>query len=148
VPCISCRQNSLEAELPLRERLWCRGAWRVAHGWSSLPGWLVVVARRHLVSLSELEEAEAAELGRLLRSLSAALEAELGCARTYTTLFAELEGHQHVHLHVVPRMPWFGDGERGTAVFRFLAVPEEEWVPVDERERLAARLAARLGAEA
>jgi len=144
VDCVSCRQNSLEATLPLRERLWCEGAWRVTHGWSTLPGWLCVIARRHITSLAELTDDEAADLGRLLRRLSAALEAEVGCERTYAMLFAELPGHRHVHLHVVPRMPWFGEDDVGPKVFRHLAAPEAEWVPVEERERLAAAPAARL----
>jgi diadenosine tetraphosphate (Ap4A) HIT family hydrolase len=146
VDCVSCRQNSLEATLPLRERLWCEGAWRVTHGWSALPGWLCVIARRHITSLAELSDDEAADLGRLLRRLSAALEAEVGCERTYTIHFAELPGHRHVHLHVVPRMPWFGEADVGPKVFRHIAVPEDEWVPAEERERLAAALAARLAA--
>ena len=41
-------------------------------------------------------------------------------------LFAEAEGHNHVHFHVVPRMAWFGPVERGAEVFRFLNVVESE----------------------
>ena len=43
-------------------------------------------------------------------------------------LFAEAEGHNHVHFHVVPRMAWFGPDERGPEpeVFRFLNVVESE----------------------
>jgi diadenosine tetraphosphate (Ap4A) HIT family hydrolase len=67
----------------------------------------------------------------------------VGCERTYTTLFAEMPGHRHVHLHVVPRMA-FGEADVGPNVFRHLAVPEHAWVPAEERERLAAAPAARL----
>lgn len=55
-------------------------------------------------------------------------------------LFAEMEGHEHVHFHVVPRMRSFGPDERGPSVFRFLNIPEKEQVPEGERERLAFRI--------
>jgi diadenosine tetraphosphate (Ap4A) HIT family hydrolase len=139
-PCVSCRQNALAATLPLRECLYEGGGWRVAHGWSSLPGWLVIVADRHVESLAALTADEAASLGSLLRAASGALEAVVACERTYVMLFAELAGHRHLHFHVVPRMSWFGESERGPAAFRFLNLPEEEQVPVAERERLAAAI--------
>lgn len=37
-------------------------------------------------------------------------------------------------------MRWFGEAERSAAALRFLAAPEEEWVPADEPERLAAEI--------
>ena len=61
----------------------------------------------------------------------------LGCEKTYVMLFAEQPGYGHVHVHVVPRMPWFGETERSAASVRFLRAPEEEWVSTEERERLA-----------
>lgn len=134
---MSCQQNRAAASLPIRERLYLDDYWRVAHGWSSLPGWLVVVSRRHLSSLAEADAAETAALGPLLHAASAALHDVTGCSKTYIVLFAELDGHQHVHFHVVPRMQWFGPDERGTAVFRFLNLPEAEQVPISERQRLS-----------
>ena len=77
--------------------------WRVAHAFgTSLPGWLVVVPRRHVIALDELTAGEAADLGPLLRALTAAMRAVLGCGKTYVALFAEAEGFEHVHFHVVP----------------------------------------------
>jgi diadenosine tetraphosphate (Ap4A) HIT family hydrolase len=145
----ACRICELSAEgdsLPLRERLYLDERFRISHAWSSLPGWLVVVPRRHVEALDELSEEEAAALGALVRRASAALREAVGCAKTYVVLFAEQEGFAHVHVHVVPRMDWFGPDERGYHVFdRFLAVPQEEWVPEAERERLARELGAAIG---
>ena len=56
------------------------------------PGWLVVVPRRHVIALDELTAEEAAGLGPLLRALTAAMRAVLGCGRSYVALFAESEG--------------------------------------------------------
>jgi diadenosine tetraphosphate (Ap4A) HIT family hydrolase len=55
-------------------------------------------------------------------------------------LFAERPLYLHLHMHVVPRMPWFGDDDRATAAFRFLDVPEHAQVPPEERERLAGEI--------
>ncbi len=109
----------------------------------------MVAARRHVEALDELTAAEVAVLGSLLHAASAALRATVGCAKTYVMLFAEHPRYAHVHLHVVPRMAWFGDEERAYRAFRFLDVPEDEQVSVAERERLAVeigdRIRARLG---
>jgi diadenosine tetraphosphate (Ap4A) HIT family hydrolase len=138
--CHICELNAGVAELPLRERLHVNDHWRVAHGWSSLPGWLIIALRRHAESLDELTADEAASLGPVLRAASFALKQVVACRKTYVMLFAEHPRYAHVHIHLVPRMDWFGNDDVSTAVFKFLNVPEEEQVPVVERERLVAEL--------
>jgi galactose-1-phosphate uridylyltransferase len=60
---------------------------RVAHAFgTSLPGRLVVVPRRHVIALDELTAGEAADLGPLLRALTAAMRAVLGCSKTSARL--------------------------------------------------------------
>ena len=91
--CLTCASNVALADLPPRERVHVSSGWRVAHAFgTSLPGWLVVVPRRHVVALDELTAEEAADLGPLLRDLTAALRAVLECSKTYVALFAEAEG--------------------------------------------------------
>ncbi len=116
----------------------------MAHGWSSLEGWLVVCARRHVQALDELSLAEAASLGPLLTVATSALRAVVGCERTYVVLFAEKPGFHHVHLHVVPRMASFTDADIGPNVFRFLNAPEGELVSADRRDELAAQFRAHI----
>ena len=139
--CHTCELNAATDDLPLRERIYLDDGWRVAHGWSSLPGWLVVALRRHAEALHELTATEAASLGSLLRAASVALKRAVGCEKTYVILFAEQPRYQHVHIHVVPRMDWFTENDRSLNVFRFMNVPEAEQVPVSERERLAKEIA-------
>jgi diadenosine tetraphosphate (Ap4A) HIT family hydrolase len=136
-PCHTCELNAAVETLPPRERLYLDDHWRVAHGWSSLPGWLVVASRRHVLALDELGHDEVARLGPLLRAASLALRGAVGCEKTYVMLFAEHPRYPHLHVHVVPRMAWFGEDDVAWRTFRFLSAPEEEHVPVDERERLA-----------
>lgn len=135
--CVVCRDNAAAESLPPRERVYIGDGWRVAHAWSALPGWLVVAPLRHVVRLSELERGEADALGPLLRAASTALETVTGGVKTYVMLFAEAEGFAHVHFHVVPRMADFGPDDVGPRVMKFIAAPEDEWLPEAERDRLA-----------
>ncbi len=137
--CYSCRQNEQDpATLPSRERVYDDELWRVAHSFNSaLPGWMVVVARRHITSLAELTPAEAAVLGPLLRALSMALEQKLQAKKAYVMFLAEAEGFGHVHIHVVPRPADLPAERRGAHIFGYLGQPEAVWVPPTEMDRIA-----------
>ena len=103
--------------------------WDVVHSYNtSLPGWLVLIIRRHIESIDELTEQETVELGRLIRQASIALKEVVGCMKTYVIQFAEAAEHPHVHFHVVPRMMDQPDDRRSTKIFGYLGVPEEERV--------------------
>jgi diadenosine tetraphosphate (Ap4A) HIT family hydrolase len=142
--CYSCARNA-EAEFPPRERIYNDGLWRVAHAFNAARlGWLVLILRRHASSLSELTNAEAVALGRLLPAASRALEAELGVAKAYVMFLAELERFEHVHVHVVARPD--APELRGTAVFELLKRPAAEWVPDVEMDAFALRIAVGLSA--
>ncbi len=145
--CYPCRMNAAGSDLPPRERVYDDGLWRIAHALSStLPGWLVVLPKRHITSLAELTPEEAAALGPLLQRLSAALAEVTGCVKTYVALFAEAEGFEHLHIHVVPRVPDLPDDRRGPRVFGYLAEDEADWLPEPQRDRLAAQVGAALSA--
>ncbi|MFF5228317.1 HIT family protein [Dactylosporangium sp. NPDC000521] len=145
--CFSCRQNDRAAGLPLRERLAGDEHWRVAHCFdTSLPGWLVLVPRRHVTAIADLTDAEAAALGVWQVRLSRALAAVTGCVKTYVVQFAEKEGFAHVHFHIVPRMPDLPADHRGPRVFGYLGVPEAERVDEPRQDELAAALHAHLAA--
>ncbi len=143
--CFVCSENA-RADLPPRERIVVTDHWRVAHAFdTTLPGWLVLDAREHVTALDELPAAAHTELGELLGRLSAALRAETGCAKTYVMAFSEADGFDHLHVHLVPRLPDLPDDARGPAVFRYLG-PDAEGTQVreDERDAIALRLAARM----
>jgi len=121
--------------------------WDVAHAFNtSLPGWLVLVARRHIEAIDELTDEEAAELGVLLRRSSAALRDITGCVKTYVMQFAEAEGHSHVHFHLVPRMVDQPEERRSTKIFGYLGVSEEERVTEERMNEIAWRTRAILQA--
>lgn len=115
--------------------------WDVAHSYdTALPGWLVLVARRHITSVAELTEAEAAELGQLIRRISIALKEVTGCLKTYVVQFAENEDHQHVHFHIIPRMADHPEERRSTRIFGYLGVPDEERVREEVMNEIAGKI--------
>ncbi|MEJ2212170.1 MAG: HIT family protein [Anaerolineae bacterium] len=113
-------------------------SWDVAHAYdTSLPGWLVLVARRHMAAIHEMTAEEAQELGPLIRKVSIALQAATGCLKTYVIQFAEAAEHPHVHFHIIPRMADQPAERRSTQIFRYLGVPEEERVSEETMNRIA-----------
>src|SRR4051794_1035506 len=69
--------------------------WDLVHAFgTSLEGWLVLVTRRHIATVAEMTDDEAAELGPLIKAVSVALAAAVGCAKTYVVQFAEAADHR------------------------------------------------------
>jgi diadenosine tetraphosphate (Ap4A) HIT family hydrolase len=143
--CPVCETNAALHTLPPRERIAVDGFWRVAHSFdTALPGWLVLVPRRHVTRVADLTDGEAAGLGGWQVRLSRALHAVTGCVKTYVVQFAESEGYGHVHFHVVPRMGDLPAGLRGPGVFALLKQSGDRVVSADRRDDLAARISAHL----
>ncbi|MEU1043428.1 HIT family protein [Streptomyces sp. NPDC005907] len=143
--CYACATEARFEELPSRERIASDQYWRVAHAvGTALPGWLVLLPRRHVTAVHELTDAEAADLGTWQVRLSRALRDVTGCAKTYVVQFAEAEGFAHVHFHIVPRGADLPPEQRGPGVFALLGRPEGEQVPAEQADRLARSLRARL----
>lgn len=119
--------------------------WDLAHSFdTSLEGWMVLVLRRHASAVAELSEAEAVELGSLLRAVSQALSEVTGCQKTYVVQFAERPRHPHVHFHVVPRAANLPEDERGPRVFRHLGCAPAECVSEERRNEIALAMRERL----
>jgi diadenosine tetraphosphate (Ap4A) HIT family hydrolase len=143
--CRICELHANLSDLPVREKVYVDDHWRVSHGWSTLEGWLVVCARQHAQALDDLSPEALECLGPLVGRLTAALRRVVRCERTYLVLFAETPEFRHVHIHVVPRMAWFGEADSGPNVFRFLQAPESAWITKARRDDLATQLSQQLG---
>src|SRR5262245_22691770 len=143
--CFSCDQNARFDLLPPRERIGAARHWRVAHAIdTSMPGWLVLVSRRHITAIAELTDAEAAGLGQWQVRLSRALATVTGCAKTYIAQFSEAEGFAHVHFHVVPRMADLALEHLGPKVFGLLRAPGGVSVSPERMDEIAVALAPHL----
>lgn len=116
-------------QAPLWDAILRAQHWDVVHSYNtSLRGWLVLVARRHMAAIAEMTEAEAVELGSLIRRVSLALQEVTGCLKTYVIQFAEHPDHPHVHFHIVPRLADQPEARRSTNIFSYLGVAPEERV--------------------
>jgi diadenosine tetraphosphate (Ap4A) HIT family hydrolase len=144
--CYTCAGNAELERLPPRERIAVDAHWRVAHAFdSALPGWLVLVPRRHITSIAMLTDAEATSLGTWQVRLSRALHNVLGCEKTYVAQFAEAKGFAHVHFHIVPRAADLAPDLRGPRIFGLLGPADRAHVSEPQRDEIAARLASELG---
>jgi diadenosine tetraphosphate (Ap4A) HIT family hydrolase len=139
--CLTCQLLARRdaGEAPLWDCIYRADYWDVVHSYNtSLPGWLVLVLRRHVEAIAELTEAEAVELGQLQRRASQVLHEATGCAKTYVVQFAEHPQHPHVHFHIIPIMADMPQDQRALNVFKLLGVPEEQRVSEAEMNRIAA----------
>ncbi len=144
--CYTCARDA-EADQALPwEHVASDSLWRVAHAFNSaLPGWLVLLPRRHVTAIADLTDDEARSLGSWQVRLSRALHEVLGCPKTYVAQFAEAEGFSHVHFHIVPRPPDLPRELRGPRIFQLLGATDRQQVGEDQMTQIAAALAARLG---
>jgi diadenosine tetraphosphate (Ap4A) HIT family hydrolase len=145
--CVTCslvaRRDAGEA--PLWDAIARTEHWDVVHAFgTSLEGWLVLVVRRHLTAVGDLSDAEATELGPLITCASRALQAVVGCAKTYVVQFAEHPQHPHVHVHVIPRASDLPDEHKGPRVFGLIGVPDEDAVPEPRMDEIASRIRGRM----
>jgi len=130
-----------KGEAPLWDNIFRTQYWDLVHSYNtSLPGWLVLVARRHLAAIDEMSAAESAELGVLLQQVSASLKQVTGCQKTYVMQFAEHPQHPHVHFHVVPRLNEQPETHRGPRVMKYLQVTEDEYVTEDVMNVLSTQI--------
>ncbi|MCW3839472.1 HIT family protein [Micromonospora yasonensis] len=139
--CFTCENTARFDELPPRERIAADEHWRAAHAvGTGLPGWLVLVPHRHVLTIADLTDVEAAGLGYWQVRLSRALQAVTGCAKTYVVQFAEAEGFGHVHFHVIPRPADLPADRRGPNVFGFLGQPDGQAISAGQMDAVAVAL--------
>jgi diadenosine tetraphosphate (Ap4A) HIT family hydrolase len=143
--CYICSRDAALDTLPPRERIASDALWRVAHAFdAALPGWLLLLPRRHVTSIAELTDAEAQSLGVWQARLSRALHEITGCEKTYVAQFAEAEGFSHVHFHIVPRPVDLARELRGPRIFRLLGAVGQERVSDEYMDEIAYALAGQL----
>jgi diadenosine tetraphosphate (Ap4A) HIT family hydrolase len=143
MPCITCELVARrdDGTAPLWDCIQRTQFWDIVHcNAATIPGWLVVVARRHIEAIDELTRDEALELGVLLQQVSLALKQVIKCTKTYVVQFAEAEGHHHVHFHVIPRMANLPEERRGTKIFEYLGVSEDERVSEKRMNEIAVKI--------
>ena len=80
------------------------------------------------MALHELSHDEFAEFGSLLERTVRVLHEVLGPAKEYVACYAEQQGFEHIHFHVVPRAADLPEEWRGAGSFALLGVAPSEAV--------------------
>lgn len=110
-----------------------------------VPGWMMMVARRHVAGPAQFDAREALSFGPTWCHLQRVLLEVSGALRIYTAALGEAS--PHFHGHMVPRYAQMPKGAKGWAVFdleRAAKVGETEVDPAEvERLREAFQLALR-----
>jgi diadenosine tetraphosphate (Ap4A) HIT family hydrolase len=137
--CVLCRRaRTLDhPDLLLRGEQWLASR----HPTMLAPGWIAVQTVRHTEGLSQLDSAEAAELGPLLSRLSAAITRVTGSERVYT--YSLGEGCPHTHILLGPPRRELRGAAFITALLRRDDSLADEKAAIDVAGELADELAGR-----
>jgi diadenosine tetraphosphate (Ap4A) HIT family hydrolase len=117
-----------------------------------VPGWMMLISRRHVPGPAAFDDAEARSFGPTLRHLSQSLLEVTGALRIY--LAAMGESSPHFHAHLVPRYASMPRDAKAWAVFDLqraaqageLEIPHAEVARVTEAYRVALGARPPLGA--
>lgn len=96
--------------------LWEDDTWHVRPADpAGVPGWMLLLTKRHCPGPAHFSEREAREFGLVLHHLEAVLERVTGALRIYTAAMGE--SHPHFHAHMVPRYAAMPRDAKGWSVF-------------------------------
>jgi diadenosine tetraphosphate (Ap4A) HIT family hydrolase len=131
--CYTCRSISGEHRISPGPTIYDGCYWMLEHAYPTrLKGWLVIVLKRHAEALHELTRDEFIELGELQALAVKLLHETLDSAKEYSACFAEKDGFQHIHFHIVARSRDLPDQLKGTKIFAMINTTEAEALPREE----------------
>ena len=112
-----------------------------------VPGWMMMISRRHVAGPAHFDDAEARAFGLALRHFERVLEEVTGALRVYTAAMGE--SSPHFHAHMVPRTAAMPRDAKGWGVFDLerAAKAGEIAVDLDAAARIAAAYAQALAKE-
>ena len=144
--CGVCRSlRGAAAEKPLYEDdLWHVRHLGAPHG---LPGWMMLIAKRHVPGPAHFDDRETASFGPVLRHLEKKLEEITGALRIYTAALGE--SNPHFHCHMLPRYAEMPNGVKAWGAFDLERAARAGEITVDlaEVERLSAKYRDALAAD-
>jgi diadenosine tetraphosphate (Ap4A) HIT family hydrolase len=82
---------------------------------AGVPGWMLLITKRHVGGPAHFDDREAAAFGPALRHFERVLEQVTGALRIYTAAMGE--SHPHFHAHMVPRYRAMPGDAKAWAVF-------------------------------
>jgi diadenosine tetraphosphate (Ap4A) HIT family hydrolase len=97
-----------------------------------VPGWMMLISRRHVPGPAHFNDREAESFGPALRHFERVLEQVTGALRIYTVAMGE--SSPHFHAHMVPRYPSMPKDARAWAVFDLERAAKAGEIAVDAAE--------------
>jgi diadenosine tetraphosphate (Ap4A) HIT family hydrolase len=104
---------------------------------TAVPGWMMLITRRHVPGPAAFDDREARSFGVTLRHLQRVLLEVTGALRIYTAAMGE--SSPHFHAHMVPRYPTMPKDAKAWGVFDLQRAAAAKEIGVDESA--AARIA-------
>lgn len=131
--CLSCKAKAGEIVLSPGPEIFGGEYWRVDHAYpTALKGWLVIILQRHVEALHELTAEEHRELSEIQQKLIPALRKMTNCAKEYLVCFAEKEGFNHIHFHLIARSVDLPSMLKGKEIFAVLSPSKDNAVSEEE----------------
>jgi diadenosine tetraphosphate (Ap4A) HIT family hydrolase len=130
-PCGICASLSgPERKAPVFEN----DLWHVRHADPpyGVPGWMMLVSRRHVAGPAHFDDREAANFGLALRHFQRVLEEVTGALRIYTAAMGE--SYPHFHAHMVPRYQAMPKDAKAWSVFDLQRAAAAQEITVDTAE--------------
>jgi diadenosine tetraphosphate (Ap4A) HIT family hydrolase len=116
-----------------RPNLWENDLWCVRHAEpAGVPGWMLLIAKRHVAGPAHFDEREAAGFGLVLRHVERVLEQVTGALRIYTAAMGESD--PHFHAHMVPRYATMPRDAKAWSVFDLQRAVGAGEVAIDRAE--------------
>ena len=109
VDCIGCFLSGLGKDVPgyvlVTENFHAHQDFEIP-----IPGFIILSTRRHIKSLEQFTDMEAAEFIQMLRKIRRAQQEVLGIETVY--LIQEEDSKDHFHMWMLPRYPWMEDEKK------------------------------------
>ena len=107
--------------------------WHVRHAEpAGVPGWMLLITKRHVGGPAHFDDAEARAFGPALRHFERVLEQITGALRIYTAAMGE--SHPHFHAHMVPRYAQMPRDAKAWSAFDLQRAVGAGEVPIDLAE--------------
>lgn len=97
---------------------------------TGVPGWMMLMTRRHVSGPAEFDDREAATFGLTLRHLQRVLLEVTGALRIYTAAMGE--SFPHFHAHMVPRYAAMPKDTKAWGVFDLQRAAAGGEIEIDE----------------
>jgi diadenosine tetraphosphate (Ap4A) HIT family hydrolase len=130
-PCAVCATLSGPGRL---EPIYEDDLWHVRPAPSppGVPGWMMMITRRHVGGPAHFNDDEARAFGLALRHFERVLEQVTGALRVYTAAMGE--SSPHFHAHMVPRTAAMPKDAKGWGVFDLERAAKAGEIAVDDAE--------------